>query len=82
MGYRPVTVLFPYIVALGRVRPAQTKLARLGGAHLALRACLAHHELHERVKAQGLSGEAFERQRFEHLVLMHDQQGTSGCRQV
>jgi len=54
----------------------------LGGTQTMLSTGLAHHELHERLKAQGLAPEAFERQSFDQLVAMHDQPGRFGRRQV
>jgi hypothetical protein len=43
---------------------------------------LAPHELHERLKAQSLPRESLERQGFDDLVLMDDQQGTFSRREV
>ncbi len=54
----------------------------MGRAQAMLSAGLAHHEMHERLKAQGLVPEAFERQSFDQLGAMNDQQDRFGRRQV
>ncbi len=54
----------------------------MGRAQAMLSTGLVHHEPHEGLKTQGLPTQSLEWQGFDQLVLMDDQQGRFGRRQV